>query len=82
MLALNWRKKRFYTAALCLQERFMFVAILLIGPVGIAALFAFAVFADRHFRDTAVFRQDRAPLCAEDQVGSGSANQPRGLEVS
>ncbi|WP_277185777.1 hypothetical protein [Caballeronia sp. BR00000012568055] len=60
----------------------MFLAILLIGPVGIAALFAFAVFADRHFRDTVVVRQDCAPLCAKDQVGSGSAGQPRGLEIS
>jgi hypothetical protein len=61
----------------------MFVAILLIGPVGIAALFAFAVFADRHFRDTVVFRQDRMPLLDDsDQTGTTPANQPGRLEIS
>jgi hypothetical protein len=62
---------------------FMFVALLLIGPVGIAGLFAFAIFADRHFRDTVVFRQDRMlSLDDSDQTGSTPANQPRRLEIS
>jgi hypothetical protein len=60
----------------------MFVAILLIGPVGIAALFEFAVFADRHFRDTIVFRQDRMPSLADDHTGSSPVSQPNGLETS
>jgi hypothetical protein len=39
----------------------MFVAVLLISPVGIAALFAFALFADRNFRDTLALKRGVAP---------------------
>jgi hypothetical protein len=61
----------------------MFVAIFLIGPVGIAGLFAFAIFADRHFRDTVVFGQERMPLRGDsDQTGSTPVNQPGRLEIS
>ncbi|MDR5802109.1 hypothetical protein [Caballeronia sp. LZ001] len=38
----------------------MFVAILLFSPIGIAALFAFAMFADRAFHDQHLERSGTA----------------------
>jgi hypothetical protein len=38
-----------------LQEAAVLTAFFIISPLGIGALFAFARFADRNFRDTAVF---------------------------
>lgn len=43
----------------------MFVATLLLCPVGVAALFAFALFADRAFRRAGL---EKAPAIAHPEV--------------
>jgi hypothetical protein len=48
-----------------LWELFMFVAVLLLCPVGIAALFAFALFADKVFHNA---RLPKAPTAVIPQV--------------
>jgi hypothetical protein len=49
-----------------LQEIAMLTAFFLIGPLGIGALFAFARFADRNFRDTALL-EDCTPRIDNEQ---------------
>ncbi|WP_160147427.1 hypothetical protein [Caballeronia pedi] len=53
----------------------MLVAVLFICPIGVAALFAFALVADRHFKDSPVdahghFPESRRPMVRPRQATS------------
>jgi len=48
----NWTIYARYTAEQHRLEVAVLLAVLLICPVGVAALFAFAYFADRNFKDS------------------------------